>query len=54
MLNSEEIKKMNELIASGYAGISSDGKIVDRRKEKTARPIPKNKLLNVPEPKEIK
>lgn len=42
-----------ELRASGYLGINYKGKLVDRRIEKDAIPVPKNTLLNIPEPKKV-
>jgi len=40
-----------ELTKSGYGGIDKTGKIVDRRENPDAVPIPKNELMSVPEPK---
>lgn len=42
-----------ELIQSGYVGIDSEGRIVDRRKHEAVCPIPKNRALKTPEPKVI-
>ncbi len=50
----EHIEKMNALIKSGYAGVLSNGNIVDRREYPEAIPVQKNSLLGVPEPKELK
>ncbi len=47
----EALKKIQEIVASGWAGVMPNGNIVDRRVEPTAIPIQKNTLLNVPEPK---
>lgn len=43
--------KTMDIIESGWAGIMPTGRIVDRRIEKTAMPIPANSLFNTPEPK---
>lgn len=40
-----------EAVAAGYGGVMPNGNVVDRRIHPTAIPIPKNQLLNVPEPK---
>ena len=42
------------IVKSGYAGILSNGMIVDRRKHPEAIPCQRNALLGNPEPKEIK
>jgi hypothetical protein len=50
-----EIKRVNNLVNSGYAGVEKGtGRIVDRREYPDAQPIPANTMLNVPEPKEVK
>lgn len=46
-------KEMQELNASGYAGILPTGEIVDRRKFPKAIPIQKNSMLGVNEPKKL-
>ena len=46
-----EIFKINK---SGYAGVLSNGNIVDRRKHPEAIPVQENKLLEIPKPKKIK
>jgi hypothetical protein len=51
MINAEDAEKLASLIASGYAGVLPDGKIVDRREHPSAVPIQKNTMLNVPAPK---
>lgn len=43
-----------DLTAEGYAGINKNGTIVDRRKFKDAIPIPENKYMGIPKPKEVK
>ncbi len=43
-----------EVIKSGYAGVLSNGNIVDRREYPKAIPIPENPLFNTPTPKPIK
>ena len=42
-----------DVIKSGYAGVISNGNIVDRRKHLNAMPIPENPLFCTPKPKEI-
>lgn len=57
MEKEEKIKKLmetTELTKSGYAGILSNGNIVDRREFPNAIPIQKNSLFGTPEPKQIK
>lgn len=49
-----DLLEILELNSSGYAGVLSSGMIVDRRKFPEAIPIQKNRLFNIPEPKEIK
>jgi len=49
----EDIERMDALLASGYAGVMPDGKIVDRREYPTATPVQENELLGVPEPKSV-
>lgn len=49
----EDLILIEEINASGYAGILSNGNIVDRRYFPKAIPVPKNTLLNIPEPKPI-
>jgi len=49
-----KLVETGNLIESGYAGIVSNGNIVDRRINKTAVAIPKNTMFNVPDPKRIK
>jgi hypothetical protein len=54
MKHSLEIERINNLVNSGYASIEKGtGRIVDRRENKDALPFPSNKMLNVPEPKEL-
>ena len=50
----QEARKILELSKSGYAGVLSTGKIVDRRKYPKAIPIPESKLLGVSKPKKLK
>lgn len=40
-----------EINKSGYAGILSNGNIVDRRKYPKAIPVQENRLLGIPKPK---
>ncbi|HEY1201092.1 MAG TPA: hypothetical protein VGE79_08935 [Niastella sp.] len=42
------------LSISGYAGVLPTGKIVDRLIYPEAMPLPENKLLGIPAPKDIK
>lgn len=49
----EDLIEIYEINQSGYAGILSNGNIVDRRKYPTAIPVQKNSLLGIPEPKEL-
>ncbi len=42
-----------EINESGYAGILSNGNIVDRRVHPEAIPIPKNELFGISEPKKL-
>lgn len=47
----QEIKARTELKASGFAGMSRKGRLVDRRKYPDAKPIAKNSFLGFAEPK---
>lgn len=47
----EALMQAKALIESGYAGVNSKGKIVDRRVHPEAIPIPENKLFGTPKPK---
>ena len=50
----EEIMRMVEVVKSGYAGVMrGTGTIVDRREHPEAQPIPENKLLGAPPPKQL-
>ena len=49
----ERFLKALNFIAEGYGGFNSKGKVVDRRIDVDAMPIPANKKLGVPEPKEV-
>jgi hypothetical protein len=49
----EDLIAIAEINLSGYAGILSNGNIVDRRFYPNAIPVPENKLFNIPEPKPI-
>jgi len=51
----KEIKllKTIELCKSGYAGMLSNGNIVDRREFSDALPMPENPMFNTPKPKEL-
>ena len=45
--------KILEINKSGYAGILSNGNIVDRREHPEAIPVQENRLLNIPKPKPL-
>ncbi len=49
----KELMKTLDVIKSGYAGVLSNGNIVDRREHPAAIPIPENPLFNTPKPKNI-
>ncbi len=49
----EDLIEVHEINQSGYAGIDANGTIVDRRKHPDAIPIPANKMLGIPEPKDL-
>lgn len=53
MITAEHGEKMAALVSSGYAGVLSDGKIVDRREYPNAIPIQANTMFNVPKPKRV-
>ena len=43
-----------DIINSGFAGINKQGTVVDRRTNKDAVPIQKNKMFSAPEPKKVR
>jgi hypothetical protein len=45
------MSSIQAIAAEGFAGVNKEGRIVDRREEKDAQPIPKNSLLGIPKPK---
>jgi hypothetical protein len=47
----EDLVKIHEINQSGYAGILPSGQIVDKREFPKAIPVPENKLLGIPKPK---
>lgn len=47
----DELNKTKAVIEAGWAGVLSNGNIVDRREHPEAIPIPKNSMFNTPEPK---
>ena len=47
----EDLIEIFEINKSGYAGILSNGNIVDRRKYPKAIPVQENRLLGIPKPK---
>lgn len=49
----KDLVEVHEINQSGYAGISPNGNIVDRREFPNAVPVQKNKMLNIPEPKKL-
>jgi len=49
----KELMKILEINKSGYAGILSNGNIVDRRDNPDAIPIQENSLFGVPKPKPL-
>lgn len=49
----DQLLKIVELTKSGYAGILSNGNIVDRREFPDATPILENPLFGTPKPKKI-
>jgi sulfur carrier protein ThiS len=49
----EELLKIVELNKTGYAGILSNGNIVDRREHPEAIPIQENKMFGVIKPKDL-
>lgn len=54
--NAEKLKRLMEtkkVIESGYAGILSNGNIVDRREFPDAIPCQENPLFNTPKPKNL-
>ena len=48
------LRKTMDVIKSGYAGVMSNGNIVDRREHPEAIPIQENPLFNTPAPKHVK
>lgn len=49
----EDLIKVMEINDSGYAGILSNGNIVDRREHPEAIPVPENKMLGIPKSKPL-
>lgn len=43
-----ELRRIRDVILSGWAGVLPNGNIVDRREHPTAIPIPENKLFGTP------
>jgi hypothetical protein len=48
-----DLVEVYEINQSGYAGILSNGNIVDRRKYPEAIPVQKNESLGIPESKPL-
>ena len=42
-----------KVTSSGFGGVTKEGRIVDRRIDPTAFPIPENALLNIPKPSNL-
>ena len=49
----EDLIEVHEISVSGYAGVLSNGNIVDRRKHPEAIIMKENKMLNIPKPKDL-
>jgi hypothetical protein len=49
----QDLIDIYEINQSGYAGILSNGNIVDRRKFPDAIPVQENKLLGIPKSKPL-
>lgn len=50
----QDLIDTNDILESGYAGINKKGRIVDRRVDPTAVPIPYNPMFpNTPPPKKL-
>jgi len=49
----KELRKIIELNKSGFAGILSNGNIVDRREHPEAIPIQENPMFGVVKPKDL-
>jgi len=49
----KELRKGVDLIKSGYAGVLSNGNIVDRREHKNAIPCQENPMFGTPKPKDV-
>lgn len=48
-----DLVEIYDINQSGYAGILSDGSIVDRRKFHAAIPVQANSMLGIPPPKPL-
>ena len=49
----QDLIDIMEINDSGYAGVLSNGNIVDRREHPEAIPVPENKMMGIPPPKSI-
>jgi hypothetical protein len=49
----EDLIEIMEINDSGYAGVLSNGNIVDRRIHPDAIPVQENKMMGIPKPKSI-
>ena len=50
----KELLKTVDIMKSGYAGVMSNGNIVDRREHPEAVAIQENPLFNTPKPKRLR
>ncbi len=48
-----DLVEIHDINQSGYAGVLSNGNIVDRRKFPSAIPVPANSMLGIPPPKPL-
>lgn len=49
----KDLVEIYEINQSGYAGVLSNGNIVDRRKHPEAIPVQENQLLGISKPKKL-
>lgn len=49
----QDLVDIFDINKSGYAGVTSTGMIVDRRKYPDALPIQENSLFGIPKPKDL-
>jgi len=48
-----DLVRIHELNASGYAGVTAEGELVDRRYNPDAIPVQKNSIFGTPTPKDL-